>query len=532
MTALVEMTDIRKEFGGTVALDSASLRIDSGQVHALIGQNGAGKSTLIKILTGVYSLSSGGIKLQGKSVRFSGPHRAQEAGIATIYQELNLCAMRTVTENIVMGFEPRRFGGFIDWKKAHRRAKSILKRLGVDIDVRRPLQEYSTAIQQLVAIGRAISQEVKLVIMDEPTSSLDEREVEKLFEVIRYLKSQGTSVLFVSHFLEELYAVCDCATIMRNGKTVAQRTLEDTARVELIADMLGRKASDIQASGTTSFQTFSGNEGEVLLKAQDISTSRGLRRASLEVKEGEMVGLGGLLGSGRSEVARALFGLDSIKTGEMHIDGKPYSPRHTRDAIAEGIALLSEDRKAEGIIPEMSVRENLTLPMLAQLSQRGQINRRRERELTQHFIDALQIKTSSMEQPIRQLSGGNQQKVLLARWLATQPRLLILDEPTRGVDIGAKREIQKIIQDYQTRGGAILMISSEFEELTEGAQRVVVMHEGYSTTTLHNPGLTEASLIAEIANAEHSSGASPGAAPANQPPTNASSHNPRQEVTR
>ncbi|KJZ04378.1 sugar ABC transporter ATP-binding protein [Halomonas sp. S2151] len=503
MTALIDMRDIHKRFGGTVALDGASLTIAPGEVHALIGQNGAGKSTLIKVLTGVYTPTSGQILLDGKPVAFSGPRRAQQAGVATIYQELNLVPLRSVTENMMMGFEPLHWWGGIDWPQAHRRARTVLEELGLDIDVRRPLSEYSTAIQQLVAIGRAVSQRVRLVIMDEPTSSLDEREVQRLFEVIRLLKSQGTSVLFVSHFLEELYAVCDCATIMRNGATVEQRTLSETPRLELVASMLGRKASDIQASGTTSFREMELDTDETLLEVESLATDKGLRGASLEVHQGEMVGLGGLLGAGRSELARALFGLDRTTRGSMRLAGQRYAPRHSRDAIAAGVALLSEDRKVEGIIPEMSVRENMTLPLLGTLSRRGVIQRRRERELAAHYIEALKIKTASMEQPIGQLSGGNQQKVLLARWLATQPRLLILDEPTRGVDIGAKREIQRIVQDYQAQGGAVLMISSEFEELAEGAQRVVIMHEGHSTRVLDNPGLSEDALVTAIATAQH-----------------------------
>ena len=499
MRPLVMMRGIRKSFAGVAALNAANLGIASGEVHALIGQNGAGKSTLIKILTGVYRRDGGEIEFDGGPSTIASPREAQERGLSTIYQELNLVPLRSVTENVTMGYEPRFAGGFIDWKKAHRRTREILVRFGVDIDVKAPLSEYSTAVQQLVAIARAVSLNAKLVIMDEPTSSLDDREVEVLFGVVRGLREAGVSVLYVSHMLDELFQICDRVTVMRDGQTVACKSIGDTSKIELIADMLGRKIEDIQAAGLTDLGGKGAEVGETLLEAEGIATDRRLRDFSLTVRRGEIVGLGGLLGSGRTEAARAVFGVDPLTRGEIRLRGAAAAPANPAEAIAARIALLSEDRKAEGIVPDMSVRENLTLAVLPKLTRNGQIDRGREREIVAHFIDALGIKCANMDQPIRELSGGNQQKVLLARWLATEPELLILDEPTRGVDIGAKLEIQSIIRAYVDRGFGVILISSEFEELVEGADRIVVLQDGHSVTVLSNPGITEDSLVKAMA---------------------------------
>ena len=503
---LLSMTAIDKAFGGVAALSAASLEIGPGEVHALIGQNGAGKSTLIKILTGVYRRDGGETRFDDRPSVIASPKEAQESGIATIYQELNLVPLRSVTENVVMGYEPKQFGVFVDWRTANERTRNILERFGIAIDVTAPLGNYSTAIQQLVAIARAVSLDTKLVIMDEPTSSLDDREVEVLFEVIGGLKKDGVSVLYVSHYLDELFRICDRVTVMRDGETVAVKAINDTTKLYLIADMLGRDVGELKAEGLTEFSGGSASVGEKLLEAKGIGTGRRLRDVDLTVHRGEIVGLGGLLGSGRTETARALFGVDKLTRGEITLQDDKASPENPTQAIGAGIGFLSEDRKAEGIIPEMSVRENLTLALLPRLTQSGQIQRGRERELVERFIAALGIKTASMEQPIRELSGGNQQKVLLARWIATEPELLILDEPTRGVDVGAKLEIQAIIRDFVKKGFGVLLISSEFEELVEGADRIVVLQDGYSVSVLENPGITENALVNAIAHHHDTSG--------------------------
>ncbi|MSU91563.1 ATP-binding cassette domain-containing protein [Rhodobacteraceae bacterium 2CG4] len=493
------MTGVEKAFNGATALAGASLEILPGEVHALIGQNGAGKSTLIKILTGVYRRDAGQVLFRGAPARIAGPREAQEAGIATIYQELNLVPLRSVTENMIMGYEPKRLGVFIDWREAHRRAREILMRFGIDIDVRAPLGSYSTAIQQLVAIARAVSLDARLVIMDEPTSSLDASEIEVLFGVVRGLRAAGVSVLYVSHFLDELFAICDRVTTMRDGRTVDCRPIAGATKLDLIGAMLGRDTAEIAADGMTEFGGGAARQGEILLRAEGVATGPRLSRLDLTLHRGEIVGLGGLLGSGRTEAARALFGEDPVTAGAIRLKDAPSAPATPAQAIARGIGFLSEDRKAEGIVPGMSVRENLTLALLPRLARNGQVDRARERALVQRFIDALGIKTADMEQPIRELSGGNQQKVLLARWLAIEPEVLILDEPTRGVDVGAKREIQAIIRDFVGQGHGVVLISSEFEELVEGADRIVVLNEGRTVTELANPGITEDRLVRALA---------------------------------
>ncbi|GAA6206794.1 sugar ABC transporter ATP-binding protein [Cognatishimia sp. WU-CL00825] len=499
MSHLIEMSGIKKSFAGVVALQNANLRVVPGEVHAIIGQNGAGKSTLIKILTGVYRKDDGDVKINGNVAAITTPREAQDAGIATIYQELSLVPLRSVTENVMIGYEPRTRLGTIDWKAAHARTREILERFGIDIDVRAQLGSYSTAIQQLVAIARAVSMNAQLVIMDEATSSLDDQEIDILFGVVRELKKEGVAVLYISHFLDELYQICDRVTIMRDGQTVAEHNIAETTKLGLISEMLGRDPEEIEAAGMTGLGGEAKAPGDVLLEAKDIATGRGLKKLSVTVRKGEIVGLGGLLGSGRTEAARALFGLDSLKAGSIHRPGRKSKSNTPADAIATGVGFLTEDRKREGIIPHMTVRENMTLALLPRLKKMGRVDRKRETELVDRFIKSLGIKTAGMEQPIRELSGGNQQKVLLARWLALEPEILILDEPTRGVDVGAKFEIQSIIRDYVDRGLGVLLISSEFEELVEGADRIVVLQDGHSVSELQNPGVTEESLIAAIA---------------------------------
>ncbi|HVG47269.1 MAG TPA: sugar ABC transporter ATP-binding protein [Rubellimicrobium sp.] len=496
---LLRMTGIQKAFAGIPALREASLTIGAGEVHALVGQNGAGKSTLIKILTGVYRRDAGEVLWQGRPVDLKSPREAQGVGIATIYQELTLVPQRTVTENIVLGYEPRKPWGAIDWRASDARAREVLSRFGIELDLHRALGSYPTAIQQLVAIGRAASMDTKLLIMDEPTSSLDEREVGTLFGVIRGLRARGTSVLYVSHFLDELFQVCDRVTIMRDGRTVGEQAMADTTKLDLIAQMLGRDAEEIRAAGRTELSVDQSHTGAVLLEARHLSSARRLRDLSLDVHQGEIVGLAGLLGSGRTEAARAIFGLDRVTGGTLRMGGREAGIKGPRDAITAGMAYLSEDRKVEGIVPDLSVRENLTLALLPRLTRMGLVDEARERTVVEGFIKALGIRTADMDQPIRELSGGNQQKVLLGRWLALEPRLLILDEPTRGVDVGAKLEIQSIIAGHVEKGCAVLLISSEFEELIEGAHNIVVMQEGRSVRRLSNPGVTEGALIHAIA---------------------------------
>src|ERR1700722_5330033 len=469
---LLTMRAISKAFGGIPALSAATLDVAVGEVHALIGQNGAGKSTMIKILTGYVARDAGEIVFDGAAFEASSPQDAQAKGISTIYQEINLVPYRSITENICLGRESRRFG-LLDWAAMHNEARALLSRFQIDVDVRRPLMRFTTATQQMVAIARAIGFKSKLVIMDEPTSSLDEREVNVLFDVIRQLKKSGVSVIFVSHKLDELYAVCDRVTIMRDGRTVRTSEMKDVSKVELVASMLGRDVAQV-AKSATAFGGPSTHIGATTLEASHLSAGH----------KGEIVGFAGLLGSGRTETARVVFGADPVRSGALTFDGASFAPRQPEDAIGRGVGFASEDRKLEGIIPDMSVAENLTLALLPQLTRAGVIDAARQRAVVLKFIASLGVKCSSPNQPIRELSGGNQQKVLLARWLAMGSKLLILDEPTRGIDVGAKAEIQRIIKQLAEDGLGVLMISSELEEIIEGSDRVFVLREGRSVAEM------------------------------------------------
>jgi monosaccharide-transporting ATPase len=493
---ILSMRGIDKSFLGVPALIDARLEVGRGEVHALIGQNGAGKSTLIKILTGVYVRDAGEIVFDGARVAFSSPHAAQLAGLSTIYQEVNLVPYRTVAENIFLGREPKRFG-LLDWRRINSQATELLGRLGIAIDVTRPLYEYSIATQQMTALARALSTDAKLVIMDEPTSALAEAEVQTLFGVIRQLKGDNISVVFVSHRLDELYAVCDRVTIMRDGRTLEDRPLAEVSRYELVSKMLGRELAE--ALSRRRAEEHAAYGGEPVVAATDLRRGRALEGVSVSVRPGEIVGLAGLLGSGRTETARALFGADALDSGEVRVEGRPVSLRSPREAVRHRIGFAPEDRKTDGIIPELSVRENLTLALLPHLRRHGVVDRSEQNAVVRRFIDAIGIKCSSPEQPIRELSGGNQQKVMLARWLCTNPRLLILDEPTRGIDVGAKRDIQVLVRRLADDGLAVLLISSELEEIVANSDRVVTLRDGTAVAEMTGDDITEEALMHAMA---------------------------------
>ena len=498
MTApLLAMRDIDKRFQGVKALSSASLEVAHAEIMALVGQNGAGKSTLIKVLTGANRRDGGSITFSEEPIDFASPHEAQRGGISTIYQEINLVPFRSVAENIFLGREYRRYG-LLDWRRMNDEAAELLRRFAIEIDVRRPLMDFSTAIQQMVAIARAVSFKARLVIMDEPTSSLDEREVAVLFDVMRQLRSEGVAVIFVTHRLDELYQVCDRVTVMRDGRTVMTTRMADVDKLHLIAAMLGRDLETVRTHAT-GFAAASGKTGDEVLSAEGLRIGRKVRDARVEVRAGQIVGLTGLLGSGRTEVARAVFGADPPDAGTIRLTGKEVTPREPADAIALGVGYCSEDRKADGIIPDMSVRENLTLGILPRLTSMGVVDEARQRAIVDKFMARLAIKAASSEQKIRELSGGNQQKVLLARWLCTDPKLLILDEPTRGIDVGAKAEIQSLIRELADQGLGVLMISSELEEIVEGADRVFVLSDGRTVADLPHAAVTAATIMAAMA---------------------------------
>ena len=499
---LLQMEHITKRFAGTAALSDASIHVERGEVHALIGENGAGKSTLIKILTGVYHRDEGSIFFDGNARTFQSPQQAQRQGISTIYQEINLIPYRSVAENIFLGRELFRWG-LLNWRKMHIEASELLERLHLSLDVTKPLNSYTIATQQMVAIARAISFKSKLMIMDEPTSSLNDDEVETLFTIIHQLKAEGVATIFVSHRLDELYAICDGITILRDGLTVDERPINTISKLELVAKMLGKDLGSVQQSGQTSFDAARHHVGEeVLLEATGLREGPKLQNASLKVHTGEIVGLAGLLGSGRSEVARAIFGANAIDAGAVAIDGKEVPFHAPEDAIRSGIGLCSEDRKADGIIPDLSVRENLTLAALPTLTRYGIVDRKQQEQIVDRFIQRLGIKTKGPDQKISELSGGNQQKVLLARWLCLNPRLLLLDEPTRGIDVGAKGEIQKLVEELAEGGMGVLLISSELEEIIEGSDHVVVLRDGTNVAELARASIDQNTIMTAMAHGQ------------------------------
>ncbi len=478
---LLDMRGITKGFTGVQALDGVDFDVRRGEVHALVGHNGAGKSTLIKIMTGAYSKDSGRITLQGREVSFSTPAAAQDAGIATIYQEVNLVPYMTAPENIFLGREPRGAFGRVDWARMRREAKTVLDGLGVRVDLGVPVMNLSVALQQMVALARAVSLHAVLVVMDEPTSSLDTAEVRVLFDVIRRLQQNGVGVVYISHRMEEIFMLADRATVLRNGRLVATLPLAETDTLGLVAMMLGRDPDEVRAQGLTAFSAADTTiDRETVLDVEHLTRGNMPDDVSLRVHKGEIVGLAGLLGSGRTELVRTIFGADRAESGTITVDGQARRITSPRDAVRDGLALVSEDRKTEGIVPALSVRDNILLAALPLFTRLGVLDTGRQRRVVDEMIRRLDIRTPSPATPIRNLSGGNQQKVILARWLCRNPKVLILDEPTRGIDVGAKREIQTLIDELaREQGMSILMISSELEEVIEGSDRVVVLNNGH-----------------------------------------------------
>ena len=493
---VLDVTGIHKQFPGVKALSEAGLRLYPGEVHTLMGQNGAGKSTLIKVLTGVYQPERGSIVLDGERIEPRSTQHAQELGISTVYQEVNLCPNLSVAENIFIGRYPRRFG-MIDWRSMRRDAAELLARLQVNVDVSRPLASYPLAIQQMAAIARALNISAKVLILDEPTSSLDEAEVQLLFSVLRSLREQGMAILFVTHFLEQTYAISDRITVMRNGEREGEYLCSELSRLALVNKMIG-VAADTQEQPQTCIEE--GHQaGPTLLQTKELARRGVLAPLNLTIKQGELLGLAGLLGSGRTETARLLFGADKADDGAIEIGGRSTTFATPRDAIAQGIGFCSEDRKHEGAILDLSVRENLILALQARQGLLRAIPLRRQQELADYYVKQLGIKTASIETPIGTLSGGNQQKVLLARWLATEPKLMILDEPTRGIDVRAKQEIMDYVTTLCRKGMAILFISSELPEVLRVSDRIVVMRDRKACGEYRRGELDDSSVLHVIA---------------------------------
>ena len=469
---ILKMRNIHKAFQSVKALDGVSLTLRTGEIHALMGENGAGKSTLIKVLTGVYLPDNGLIEFDGRQISPRSPREAEAAGISTVYQEINLVPTMSIADNILLGRQPTRLG-CLRKRDMRRRGEAAIGRLGLELDVARSLGSCSLAVQQMVAIARALDVQARLLILDEPTSSLDEREVEFLFDIMRRLRAEGMAILFVTHFLNQVYAVSDRITVLRNGGFVGEFRTAELPRLQLISAMLGRTYEEVQhlkAPAET-------QKGDTFLEATGIGRRGLLNPMDLTIASGEVVGLAGLLGSGRSETAKLLFGIEKRDSGEVRMQGKPALIDSPRRAVRNGLAFSSEDRKSEGIIPHLSVRENLILAMQASRGVLRLLSRNEQHALAEHYIRALNIKTPSPETPIQNLSGGNQQKVLLGRWLALQPKLIMLDEPTRGIDVGAKAEIEKLVHSLRAKGMAVLFISSDLEEIVRTCERVAVLRD-------------------------------------------------------
>ncbi len=495
---MVRMSGIRKEFPGVLALDGVDFRMFPGEVHALMGENGAGKSTLIKVLTGVYGVDAGTIELNGGHVAFSGPGEAQQAGVSTVYQEVNLCPNLSVAENVCLGREPRRFGR-IQWGPMRRRAEELLARLDVHVDVSAELSTCSIAVQQLVAIARALDVDARVLVLDEPTSSLDAGEVEQLLEVVRSLRESGLAILFVSHFIDQVFAIADRMTVLRNGKLIGEYRTADITPVELVTRMIGKELQvleDLEDSGPSRAEVAG---APVLLAAEGLGRKGGVAPFDFTIHAGEVVGLAGLLGSGRTELARLLFGADHADSGSVQVDGEPTSLRTPRAGLDHKIAFLSENRKAEGLVEELTVRENIVLALQASRGWARPLSRRRQDEIAEKYVKALDIRPADPEALVGNLSGGNQQKVLLARWLITEPRLLILDEPTRGIDIGAKTEIQRLVTQLSGDGMAVVFISAELEEVLRLSHRVVVLRDRKVVAERENQALTADDVMATMA---------------------------------
>ena len=498
----VELTGIEIGFPGVKALDGVSLRLLPGEVHALMGENGAGKSTLIKALTGVYAIDAGSLKVDGQEHRFSGPAESQAAGISTVYQEVNLCTNLTVAENMLLGREPRRLGR-IHTRAMNRRAAEVLARLGLDVDPTSTLGSHPIAVQQLVAIARAVDVDAKVLVLDEPTSSLDADEVRVLFDVVRSLRDQGVAVLFVSHFLDQVFELSDRMTVLRNGRFVAEHRTAEITQLELVQEMIGRELEVLERLDRQPADP-AAPAAEPVLKVVGLGRSGELEATDLALHEGEVVGVAGLLGSGRTELARLLVGADVADRGEVQVQGRTRPWRSPRQAIDAGVAFSSEDRRAEGVVGDLTVADNMILALQATRGWLRPVPQRTKDELVRRYIEALDIRPADPNALMRNLSGGNQQKVLLARWLITEPRLLVLDEPTRGIDVGAKAQIQQLVAELAADGMAVVFISAELEEVLRLADRVVVMRDRRKVAEQVNDGLEVSDVLRTIAGAGES----------------------------
>lgn len=498
--AVLEMRNICKSFPGVKALQNVDFTLCEGEVHALMGENGAGKSTLIKVLTGVYTKDSGQVYIKGsdKAVNIKSPQDAQKSGISTVYQEITLCPNLTVAENIYIGREK---GMLLNWKKRNAEAEKVLSSLGINVKPTQQLASCSIAVQQMVAIARAVDMECKVLILDEPTSSLDESEVAKLFTLMRQLKARGVGIIFVTHFLDQVYEICDKITVLRDGTLVGEYEISELPRVQLVSKMLGKELddmSDIKGDSTASIDM----ESAPVFEGEGLVSDQGIKPFDFHIRKGEVNGFTGLLGSGRSECVRTIFGADRILGGKVKMNGKSVKITKPIDAMKNGIAYLSEDRKRDGIVGDLSVRENIILALQVKKGFFKPFTKAQANKFAEEYIKLLDIKTASASTPIKSLSGGNQQKVLIARWLLTHPEYLILDEPTRGIDVGTKIDIQKLVLKLASEGMSVTFISSETDEMLRTCSRLIVMRDGKVVGELSGEALTQNKIMSTIAGGE------------------------------
>jgi simple sugar transport system ATP-binding protein len=497
---LLQMRGIDKSFPGVKALQHVDFSLNKGEIHALMGENGAGKSTLIKVLTGVYTKDNGTIEMEGKGeVQIHSPQDAQKNGISTVYQEITLCPNLTVAENMFIGREK---GTFTNWKAMNEGADKLLKKLDIPAKATQQLSNCSIAVQQMVAIARAVDMDCKVLILDEPTSSLDEQEVEKLFGLMRDLKAMGVGIIFVTHFLDQVYEVCDKITVLRDGQLVGEYEIKDLPRVQLVAKMLGKEMDDLSDIKGEQGSYTGADADEVVFEAKDLQSDAGIKPFDFYIKKGEVNGFTGLLGSGRSECVRAIFGADRVLGGKVKIHGKEVKINKPIDAMKNGIAYLPEDRKIDGIIGDLSVRDNIILALQVMTGFFKPFSKAKANAFAAEYIKKLNIKTASADTPIKSLSGGNQQKVILARWLLMHPEYLILDEPTRGIDVGTKVDIQKLVLELASEGMSVTFISSETDEMLRTCSRLVVMRDRKVVGELSGEDLTQNKIMATIAGGE------------------------------
>ncbi len=495
MTPILELSGIGKRFLSVTALDNVDFDLRAGEIHALMGENGAGKSTLIKTMTGVYPPDAGTIRMEGAAILPRSPDEAVRHGISTVYQEVNLVPNLSVMENLLLGRMPK--GPFgIKWGAARERADRAIARLDLKVDVRAPLSSLSIAMQQMVAIVRALDVSAKVLILDEPTSSLDASEVDSLFAVIRRLRDEGLAIVFVTHFLDQVYAISDRITVLRNGLKVGTWTVAELPRLELVSQMIGRDASSLDRSALT---VLSSAQGQPIIGAENLRRRNSVANLTFDIRPGEVLGLAGLLGSGRTETVRLLFGIDGPDSGTLSLDGRRISRLRPREAIRHGIGYLSEDRKREGLFPELSIRENMLVLHQVKHGWYRRVSKAQQKAMAKELAERLRVQPPDVERPIQYLSGGNQQKVLLARWLAVEPRLLLLDEPTRGIDVGAKFEIMSLVESLRQAGRSFVFVSSELPEVVRSSTKVVVMRDRKAVGTLEGDAISEERIVREIA---------------------------------